>query len=188
MPKEQLNSVIMAGPISKFKIGKAMDFGTNLSFLVGGVSDVPIRVSMLSKFQRQIEAGQSAKSVVITNGFMDCWTSKPDGKDNFQVSARPAGVFFLESMVEPYCSVQVEGEIVAANGQWGLLHSSYKVPGKEGAEAHEKSRKVNVALSLPMDPSMVGCNVLVTGRLVPKVNDTWFLHVFAEHLYVLYRS
>jgi len=187
MPKEQLNNVVLAGSISKFKIGKAMDFGTNLSFLVGGVSDVPIRVSMLSKFQRQIEAGQSAKSVVIANGFMDCWTGQ-DGKENFQVSARPAGVFFLESMINPYGVVHVEGEITAINGQWVLLTSSYKIPGKDGGEAREKSRKINVATQSPLDQALVGCNVMVVGRLVPKVNDAWFLHIVASNLYVLYRA
>jgi hypothetical protein len=193
MAREMQNMVMLAGPMSSLNVkdGKDRYGGMGISFLVNAGGPVAMKVSSKVKFDWMIDQARRAKSVVITNGFMNGWMAQPrEGDASNQpklmtnLGARASGMFFLDSMVDPHAGAMVEGTITTVQGEWVTLVSSYTVPKDE--QNREHTRIVITRWPYTVDQRAVGNLGFVIGIPTPKWNDQWYLHLEVRKGWILW--
>jgi len=182
MPRKHTNMVILAGPLSNYKIYNADAYGnTKVGFRVSlgpdeqGNPRIPILVSSKLKFDWMIEQGQKAKSVMINKGFMNGWV-KDDGELGTNVGVSGSGLYFLNDQIDTHSAAVVEGVITNVSGEWVTIKSSYVVPNAKDKNK-DYHRIVVARFQQPQDPGAVGALAYVIGRPNPKYNDQWYLHM-----------
>ena len=185
MSREHMNNVILAGPLSKFKVYQGDSYGnTKVGFLVGARDDnLPVRVSAKFKHDWMTKQGQEGRSVLITKGYMNGW--EKDGKFNFNVGARASGIYFMNNMIDSFCEATVEGMIVAVSGQWVTLHSTYIIPNPKSGPPN-RERIVVARFPVDQDPRAVGNLALIVGQPNPKLNDKWYMHLDVSRGWILW--
>lgn len=183
MAREHLNNVVLAGPLSRFQVYQQSTYGTKVGFLVGQADGPSLKVSSRLKHDWMIKQGQTAQSVMVMKGYMNGWVK--DGKYNFNLGARAGGIYFVDGMIDSHCHAEVEGIIQQVSGQWVTLESNYTIPNpKQGPPV--RSRLVVCRFNTDQDPRAVGSLAFVIGRLNPKLNDQWYLHLDVTRGWILW--
>lgn len=188
MKPRNVNKVILSGPISRFDVGKTDKYGTKTTFLVG-CADPPIKVKVKTKYDQFIDAGRRAKSVLVTDGFMN-GMEKTEGAQHKLITwgeARLRSVTFFYGTepfpaAVPYRWAMVEGKVAGASGPWVTLRSHYLVP------SNNEIRHRPVAVRVHGDfPGTEGDVVCAIGVPEAKANGQWFTHIEASCYWVLWK-
>lgn len=185
MSREHQNEVVLAGPMSSLNVKEGKDnYGnTGISFLVNAGGPLALRVSSKVKYDWMIEQARKAKSVVITNGFMNGWVQ--DGQLKTNLGARASGMYFVEQMVDPHAGALVEGVVTNVSGEWVTMQSSYSVPNDKKGDK-DRTRIIVARFPYSVDPRAGGNLAFVLGVPVPKWNDQWYLHLEVRKGWILW--
>jgi hypothetical protein len=185
MAKGQLNNIMMAGPISRAELKAPYSWGTPFSFLVARQQGASIKVSGATSNQRLLAQIQSARSVILTGAYFDSWEPKGEKNGGSKIGVRDSGMFLTEDMINSYCAAHVEGKILNLNQAWAVIASEYSSYIKKEDRTEIRQRIINVLCPQGLPADSIGKKLCAVGQPQPKFGDAWYLHLEAEHTWLL---
>jgi len=173
-----INSILLAGPLSNIKISESQ-WGLQARAVLAGINikingkekDKERIIPQLDKFQAAVLFDGTINSVQDKNDAAKIWHS---------VDVSSSRIIPVQTQVPVINVAQIVGKVVQVTDNWLTVAASY-----QNKKTQEWKDRYMYVLGLSNMAHAQGKDILVTGRVSPKHNGTWFMHVEADTILLL---